>query len=767
PTTTQKLTDSVTIQGWYLSTAASTTLEIYVDGTKVENVNRSARADVLKAIKGYGDITTNPQPGYSATFNIEDYTYGEHQVEVKVKDNKGNEITRETRKFTKSKPATHINIDYPTTTQKLTDSVTIQGWYLSTAASTTLEIYVDGTKVENVNRSARADVLKAIKGYGDITTNPQPGYSATFNIEDYTYGEHQVEVKVKDNKGNEITKTTRKFTKSKPATAITIDYPTVSQKVTNTVTIQGWYLSTAASTSLEVYVDGNKIEEVNRSARADVLKAIKGYGDESTNPQPGYNKTVNIENYKYGEHQVEIKVKDNKGNEITKATRKFIKDKPSSFINIDYPSGKYKLTTTIQGWYLCKDKNTHAEIYVDNTKVTNITTSARPDVYKVYTNFGDETYTPKPGYSATFDSSTLSDGTHTVKVNIISEKNNDIISTKTKTFTVKKYDGYINIDYPQLANQSENFTLSGWEMSELDNSYLKLYIDNSLTSNTFTRSARSDVISAITNYGDASVNATPGFSTTVNVNSLSEGKHTLKLVLYSKLNEEITTTTKTIYVYKKIYNGIDVSQYNGSINWSSVKSAGVKYAIIRVAVRGYGTNAQGINGNLVKDTKFVSNVNGATNAGVKVGAYVFSQAISEQEAIQEANIAITTIQNNSLGSKIKLPIVFDSEFSGCVENGKRCGRADGLSKAKRTAIAKAFLNTVKLYGYKPMIYASTSFLNNQLDMSQLNQYDVWVAHYGVSKPTYKGHYQMWQYTSTGSVKGISGNVDMDYVYKNY
>ena len=219
------------------------------------------------------------------------------------------------------------------------------------------------------------------------------------------------------------------------------------------------------------------------------------------------------------------------------------------------------------------------------------------------------------------------------------------------------------------------------------------------------------------------------------------------------------TLLQKIYMSLQIYNGIDVSSYNNVYSWQSVKNSGVDYIIARAGVRGYGTA-----GNLLSDPTFSNHVNQATMYGIKAGAYIYSQAITEAEGVAEVNLMIQQV--NSVGGKAKvtLPLVIDTEFSSCPG---RCGRADGLSREQRTRIVKTMAETIKANGYTPMIYASTSFLNNQLDMNQLREYSVWVAHYGVSQPTYKGPYEIWQYTSEGHVTGVNGVVDMNYVYKKY
>ena len=192
--------------------------------------------------------------------------------------------------------------------------------------------------------------------------------------------------------------------------------------------------------------------------------------------------------------------------------------------------------------------------------------------------------------------------------------------------------------------------------------------------------------------------------------------------------------------------GIDVSKFQSSINWQKVKNAGINFVIIRCGYRGYGS------GVLVQDPMFASHITGAKAAGLRVGIYFFSQAITEAEAVEEASMAVKLA--NQYG--INMPIAIDSEYA----NGGR-GRADGLSKSERTKITIAFCNTVANAGYKPMVYASKNWFSEHLSVSQFpSSYRIWVAHYATTCG-YTGRYDIWQNTSKGSVDGVKGNVDMN------
>ena len=195
--------------------------------------------------------------------------------------------------------------------------------------------------------------------------------------------------------------------------------------------------------------------------------------------------------------------------------------------------------------------------------------------------------------------------------------------------------------------------------------------------------------------------------------------------------------------------GIDVSKYQGNIDWGAVAASGINFAIIRVGYRGSSSGA------LVQDPYFKKNISGATKAGIKVGLYFFTQAVNEAEAVEEASMAMSLAS----GYKVTYPIFIDTESASS-------GRANGLSKSARTAVVKAFCQTVRNGGYKAGVYASKSWYANQLNASALNGYCIWVAQYN-SSCTYSGKYDMWQYSSKGSVSGIKGNVDMNISYTGY
>ncbi len=193
--------------------------------------------------------------------------------------------------------------------------------------------------------------------------------------------------------------------------------------------------------------------------------------------------------------------------------------------------------------------------------------------------------------------------------------------------------------------------------------------------------------------------------------------------------------------------GIDVSKYQSNIDWAAVKNAGVQFVIIRIGYRGYGSGA------LVQDPKFEEHFTNARNAGLRVGIYCFSQAVNENEAREEAQACVYVLN----GRKLDYPIYFDTEASGAGN-----GRADGLGVTDRTKCAVAFCEEVKALGYQPGVYASTTWFRKRLDMSQLTQYSIWNAHYGVASSPIACN--MWQGTHTARIPGYGGQIDVNISY---
>ena len=193
---------------------------------------------------------------------------------------------------------------------------------------------------------------------------------------------------------------------------------------------------------------------------------------------------------------------------------------------------------------------------------------------------------------------------------------------------------------------------------------------------------------------------------------------------------------------------IDVSTYNGDIDWNAVKAAGVDYAIIRVGYRGYGT------ARLVQDRRFEQNMRGAINEGIRVGAYIVTQAVNTEEAVEEASFIVEKCR----GYNVTLPLEIDVEWAG---NSYEEGRANSISVSTRTDVINAFARTVMNSGYTAMAYANKDWFENKIYSGNLfSSCKIWLAQYRNTEYTYGGRVNMWQYTSKGRVDGINGDVDI-------
>lgn len=206
--------------------------------------------------------------------------------------------------------------------------------------------------------------------------------------------------------------------------------------------------------------------------------------------------------------------------------------------------------------------------------------------------------------------------------------------------------------------------------------------------------------------------------------------------------------------YNKL-KGVDVSKWNANINWSKVKAAGIDFVFVRVGYTGLDS------GSLNTDPYAAANLKNAAAAGIKVGAYFYSQAATEAKAKQEMEYMLKLVKNYN----ITMPLVFDYEYyyyNGVA--GNQTKKMLKLTDSKRTKICLAAMDTIKAAGYTPMLYANKSMLEDDLNVSQIDsKYKIWLARYN-SYAGYDRAYEYWQYTDVGKVSGISGVVDMNYWY---
>lgn len=252
-----------------------------------------------------------------------------------------------------------------------------------------------------------------------------------------------------------------------------------------------------------------------------------------------------------------------------------------------------------------------------------------------------------------------------------------------------------------------------------------------------------------------------GKTTAQSGTTTATGKTTTKASTTTVTTKATTTTAKTTakpaatttvitYATKPgigagaIFEGVDVSVYQGNIDWNRAKADGIEFAIMRA---GYGKYVS------QKDKYFDQNMKNAKAAGLPCGVYWFSYALTPEDAIKEADACYEVIKNY----KLEYPVSFDMETESQMK----------LPKETVAQIIEAFCGRMESYGYYTTLYTYASFLNYKVEDRIFDKYDIWVAHYNTSKPAFNRNYGLWQYSCTGSVQGITGNVDRDYVYLDY
>ncbi len=204
---------------------------------------------------------------------------------------------------------------------------------------------------------------------------------------------------------------------------------------------------------------------------------------------------------------------------------------------------------------------------------------------------------------------------------------------------------------------------------------------------------------------------------------------------------------------KTSFVGVDISKHTGKVSFNRIKAAGVDYVMIRLGSRGYST------GQITLDENFKENIEGAIEAELDVGVYFYSQAVSQDEAIQEANFVVQNLE--PYRAHVKYPVAFNMGF---VSNDK--SRIEGLSREDKTTVTTSFMEGIKAAGYVPMIYGDKEWLIKEIDMTKLQDYDVWLSQ-EEEIPDYPYRYSMWQYNTDGVVNGIDGGADLNICFVSY
>ena len=516
------------------------------------------------------------------------------------------------------------------------------------------------------------------------------------------------------------------------------------------------------------------------------LEAIKIYLDSTDDYSVMYR--VHVQNIGWQDWRTDgdIAGTEGQGLRLEAIEIKIVSKVKKGLIKIEKPLNAQKVynrsNVVVSGWKLSNLSNTTIKAFVDNNQVTNISYSKRNDVFNTVNGYGTSKENPNPGFSFTIDTSNLSKGNHTVKI-LLYDKNNTYLKQESVIFYV---DDNLHVVY---SSHVQNIGWQGYKIDgELSGTEGMAYRVEALKIKLYNAPAKAKIRyrTHVQNVGwqnwksNDELSGTQGQALRIEALQLkleNLDDYTIEYQVHIQnkgwsswyIDGETAGTVgeslrieairiRIVPKYKRRYLGIDVSRYNGSIDWNAVKNCGVDYVMIRVGYRGYAAE-----GNIALDPRFIENIEGAKKAGLKVGIYFFTQAITEQEAIDEANWVIEKIKPY----KIDMPVAIDVEFSS---ESNQQGRADPLDRDSRTTITRRFCERIQAAGYTPMVYLNVDWAKNYVDMSRLKDFDTWIAHYKNdpnSSPNYSGSYTMWQYTSSGHINGISGDVDCNICYKKY
>ena len=317
------------------------------------------------------------------------------------------------------------------------------------------------------------------------------------------------------------------------------------------------------------------------------------------------------------------------------------------------------------------------------------------------------------------------------------------------------YSANMVIEQPRKLNKyiSDSLSISGWALSTEKDDKILIYVDGKLIGEA-SREIRDDIFEKYNNneYGGIDCTPMPGFYFDLSTMRISIGRHVICVMNVSSDGKVIIQSREVVIdinALSKSY-GIDVSHYQGEIDWDAVKNSGVTFAILKIGE--YWSNSKKV----IFDQFFERNYQACKRLGIAIGGYFYSYAFNSSEANEEADICLSLIKNK----KFELPIFLDVEDK-LIKNAVANGVA---SVESLTSAAVTFCERMSSAGYQGGVYASRDFFYNYFNIPTLERFAIWLAHYTSVQTDYTGKYDFWQYTSKGSVPGINGNVDLNWFF---
>ena len=376
-----------------------------------------------------------------------------------------------------------------------------------------------------------------------------------------------------------------------------IDYP-VNCSTGGNVVVEGWVMSNDEEAYVKAYIDGEEAEILsqNRIERTDVLNVIKGYGTIEQNKLPGIKLTLNSEKVSKGKHNIILKVLSRENNVIAETSSNFEyeNEKAKMYIDTIINDNKIYNNFKLEGWVMSNDANSTLKIYIDDEEqdLSSLTRVEREDVIKAIKGYGTKVENQLPGFEYYLDCENITDGSHVLKIEVVSEKGESLVQY-VQNIIVEKYKAKTYIDYPVNSSLSGNFEFEGWIMTNDEDATYKLFIDdNEQKDIEFERIEREDVLNTIKGYGTEIENKLPGIKCKVNTEKFDLGYHSITLMVYSREDKILSQQKQSfnleeskakIYIDSPLYDNEEVS-YNMKIEGWLMSND--KYADIKVYVDG-------------------------------------------------------------------------------------------------------------------------------------------------------------------------------------
>ena len=537
---------NIEIKGWIMTSDPTSKMKIYIDGkdTKTDFSKRIERDDVIAGIPGYGGASLNPKPGFEANLDISTYTAGNHTVTYRLEQADGNVIYEENYQVmfnNKAKGTFDIETPniYGRTPITKEAKIIVKGWTMSNDKKATMNIYIDGNKMETtpLKRMQRPDVIAAISGYGGKELNPEPGFETSIDITKVTQGVHKIVYQLETAEGEILAKKIANIEIKKGEFYIDTQYNCNTFEGRN-IGIKGWIMTSDPTSKMKIYIDGQdtKTDFSKRIERADVIAGISGYGGASLNPKPGFEANLDISTYTAGNHTVTYRLEQADGNVIYEENYQVMfNNKAKGTFDIETPNiyGRTPITKEakiiVKGWTMSNDKKATMNIYIDGNKMetTPLKRMQRPDVIAAISGYGGKELNPEPGFETSIDITKVTQGVHKI-VYQLETAEGEILAKKIANIEIKKGEFYIDTQYNCNTFEGRNIGIKGWIMTSDPTSKMKIYIDGQDTKTDFSkRIERADVIAGISGYGGASLNPKPGFEANLDISTYTAGNHTV------------------------------------------------------------------------------------------------------------------------------------------------------------------------------------------------------------------------------------------------